>query len=257
MAEFLVQQYLLHTAPYKETSALVTGLSMELGKVRFVAKGIRSEKNKYKGLAQTFTLLSTKLIGKGDLKSGVAMETLETTISLTGTALFCAMYCNEVLVRILPLEEPCPDVFKAYQLVLNGLSENNPPEPILRSFELFLLQELGAEYDFYYDCISNQRIDPALYYQFVLEQGFYACEHFSDIKSPDTKSPDINSPGTKGPKSNGSKTKAFKGAELLAIAEQSWTPESLQAAKRFCRLALAPWIGRKPIKSRELFVRQS
>ena len=228
MAEFLVQQYLLHTAPYKETSALVTGLSMELGKIRFVAKGIRSEKNKYKGLAQTFTLLSTKLIGNGDLKSGVAMEGLETTIPLMGTALFCAMYCNEILVRILPLEEPCPDVFETYQFVLKGLSENNPPEPILRGFELFLLQELGAEYDFYYDYLSNQTIEPDLYYQFALEQGFYFSEQLS-------------------------KQRSFRGADLLAIAKQSWTPESLQAAKRFCRLALAPWIGRKPLKSRELF----
>lgn len=228
MAEFLVQQYLLHTAPYKETSALVTGLSLELGKIRFVAKGIRSEKNKYKGLAQTFTLLSTKLIGKGDLKSGFSMETLETTIPLTGTALFCAMYCNEVLVRILPLEEPCPDVFETYQLVLKGLSENTPPEPILRSFELFLLQELGAEYDFYYDYLSNQSIEPNLHYQFALEQGFYFNDQLANMR-------------------------AFKGADLLAIAEQSWTPDSLKAAKRFCRMALAPWIGRKPLKSRELF----
>lgn len=230
MSDYLVQQYLLHSTPYKETSALVTGLSRELGKIRFVAKGIRSEKNKYKGLAQSFTLLSTKLVGKGDLKSGVAMETLGASVPLQGPALFCAMYCNEVLVRVLPLEQPCPEVFDAYQTILNELASSDSQEPILRAFELFLLQELGASYDFYYDYLSHQPIESELYYQFALEQGFYLSGGVSQKL-------------------------AFRGADILAMAEQRWTSESLKAAKRFCRIALAPWLGKKPLKSRELFTK--
>lgn len=230
--EYLVQQYLLHSAPYKETSALMTGLSKELGKIRFVAKGIRSEKNKYKGLAQTFTLLSTKLIGKGELKSGVAMEAMQNTVPLAGTALYCGMYCNEVLVRVLPLEEPCPEVFETYELVLQNLAKGSAPEPILRSFELYLLQELGATYDFLTDYSTDQPIEPELYYQFALEQGFYFANQMRTHQ-------------------------AFKGRDLIAIADQNWDLDSLKAAKRFCRMALAPWIGKKPLKSRELFARHS
>ena len=229
MAEFLVEQYILHSTPYKETSALVTGLSREQGKVRFVAKGIRSEKNKFKGLTQSFSLLSTKLTGKGELKSGVAMEVLQPAISLTGIHLFCAMYCNEILVRMLAPEEPCPEVFERYQVVLSRLSAQAPPEPLLREFELFLLQEMGAAYDFLYDCISAEEIATGRYYQFYPEQGFALSK---------TRA--------------GSNT--YKGEDLIAISQGDWTAESLQAAKRFCRIALLPWIGKKPLKSRELFL---
>lgn len=230
MSDYLVQQYLLHSTPYKETSALVTGLSRELGKIRFVAKGIRSEKNKYKGLAQSFTLLSTKLMGKSDLKSGVAMETLSTSIPLQGLGLYCAMYCNEVLVRVLPLEQPCPEVFDAYQTILYQLAESENQEPILRSFELFLLQELGASYDFEHDYVSQQPIEPELYYQFTLEQGFYLSGQLAIQQS-------------------------YKGADILAIGAQDWNQDSLKVAKRFCRVALSPWLGNKPLKSRELFTK--
>lgn len=232
MSEFLVQQFLLHTAPYKETSALVTGFSKELGKIRFVAKGIRSEKNKYKGLAQSFTLLSTRLVGRGELKSGVAMEALQPSIRLSGISLFCGMYCNEVLVRILPLEEPCPDIFIRYHQLLCLLTEVDNPEPLLREFELFLLSELGSSYDFERDSVSNEIVQADCHYRFVVEQGFCLTQQ-------------------------GNNQGNFKGSDLLAIAMQHWTPESLKAAKRFCRMALSPWLGKKPLKSRELFVRQN
>lgn len=46
----------------------------------------------------------------------------------------------------------------------------------------------------------------------------------------------------------------FLGNELIAISERRFTSkEQLQAAKRFTRLALKPYLGGKPLKSRELF----
>jgi len=231
MAQFQAQFYVLHATPFKETSALVTGLSEEMGKIRFVAKGVYSDKNKFKGLLQTFTLLSVRLTGRGELKTGISLEALSSSMSLQGKHLYCAMYCNELLNRMLVVEEPCGDVFERYQQVLHLLSEGIEAEPVLRQFELFLIQEMGAAYDFYYDCLTQLPIEPELHYQFLTESGF---SHASKIASP----------------------RAFKGQHLLEIADGNWTAENLKTAKRFSRLALYPWLGNKPLKSRELFTRQ-
>ena len=48
---------------------------------------------------------------------------------------------------------------------------------------------------------------------------------------------------------------SFTGAQLRSLAEGQFASlEQLQAAKRFTRLALKPYIGSKPLKSRELFL---
>ncbi|MFE8730339.1 DNA repair protein RecO, partial [Aeromonas hydrophila] len=44
---------------------------------------------------------------------------------------------------------------------------------------------------------------------------------------------------------------------LLAFAEGRFdTPPLLQAAKRFSRLALQPYLGKRQLKSRELFLKR-
>ncbi|MCC2605250.1 DNA repair protein RecO [Planctobacterium marinum] len=227
MAEFMVEHYVLHATPYKETSALVTGFSLELGKIRYVAKGVYGKSNKFKGLTQAFTLFSTRLSGNGELKSGYASEALHKPVALQGTALYCALYCNEVLVRLLPHEEPFETGFHFYQHTLQRLAKEPQAEPVLREFELFLLQELGSAYDFFYDALSNDPIAPEKSYDFVLEQGF--C-----LASATSK-------------------QAFLGEHILAIGQQNWSPQALKVAKYFTRLALSPYLGNKPLKSRELF----
>lgn len=227
MSDFLVEHYVLHATPYKETSALVTGFSLELGKIRYVAKGVYGKSNKFKGLTQAFTLFSTRLTGKGELKSGYASEALHNPIPLKGTGLFCAMYCNEVLVRLLPHEEPFETGFRFYQHTLSRLADEEHAEPVLREFELFLLDELGSSYDFATDAMTDQPIEADKYYDFVLEQGFCLA-------------------------SDGSK-QCFSGEQILAIGQRDWSPQALKVAKYFTRLALSPYLGNKPLKSRELF----
>ena len=47
---------------------------------------------------------------------------------------------------------------------------------------------------------------------------------------------------------------SFTGRELRALAERQFPDMAmLRAAKRFTRLALKPYLGGKPLKSRELF----
>jgi hypothetical protein len=54
---------------------------------------------------------------------------------LIGEALFSGLYLNELLIRLLPAEDPHPGVFDHYAATLLALAEGRPLEPLLRSFE--------------------------------------------------------------------------------------------------------------------------
>ena len=47
---------------------------------------------------------------------------------------------------------------------------------------------------------------------------------------------------------------AFFGRDLLAFEQRQFSVDNLAAAKRFCRQILLPYLGNKPLKSRELFI---
>ena len=82
--------------------------------------------------------------------------------------------------------------------------------------------------DFLHCAGSGQPIDENMTYRYREEQGFMA----SLIKDNLT----------------------FYGRDLLAFEQRRFDDSTvLQAAKRFTRLALKPYLGSKPLKSRELF----
>lgn len=224
-----VTMYVLHSRPYRDTSAIITGFSAELGKLGFVAKGIRSKKNPKIALLQPFIPLSVEVYGKNELKNLGKLEPLGIAIPLNDTHLYTAMYLNELLVRLLPVEVACPELFERYQAVLQQLSAQKLIEPLLREFEIHLMNELGYGVDFQNEQSSGKEIEAAYHYHFDPEQGFtYAMSHQKNV---------------------------IAGQALLDISRFQWNESSLQAAKFINRVALRTLLGDKPLKSRELFAR--
>lgn len=134
---------------------------------------------------------------------------------------------------LLEAHTPFPEVFDAYARAIMALADGETPELPLRRFEFLLLQALGYAVDFEYTADDESPIEPTLLYGFERELGFVACE-----RAPDPRT-------------------LFLGAHLLAFAEGRFdTPPLLQAAKRFSRLALQPYLGKRQLKSRELFLKR-
>ncbi|MCG6298758.1 DNA repair protein RecO C-terminal domain-containing protein, partial [Vibrio vulnificus] len=103
------------------------------------------------------------------------------------------------------------------------------PEPALRRFELALLAAMGYGVDFLHCAGTGEPIDPQMTYRYREQKGFIASVRRDNL--------------------------TFLGNELIAISERRFlTKEQLQAAKRFTRIALKPYLGGKPLKSRELFI---
>lgn len=216
--------FVLHTRPYKETSALVDLFTRE-GRVRAVFKGGRGRS----GLqARPFVPLEVELYGRSELKNVRRLEISGQAHWLEGDVLFSALYLNELLMRLLPEGDPQPEVFQHYQLTLQGLAEQRPLQPLLRAFEWRLLEQLGYGFS-----LTEDRTDAMIvsegWYRLLPDSGF---ERISEMR-----------PG------------AFSGGDIQAMARVDWSdPRALAAAKRLMRQALAPHLGGRPLVSRELFM---
>jgi DNA repair protein RecO (recombination protein O) len=226
--ENIINGFVLHSRPYRETSALVDLFCEQLGKVSVVAKGVRGKKSSKRSLLQLFQPLQLTLFGQGELKNLRQIEAFGNPYPLSGHALFSAMYLNEILNRLLLKEYPSPEVYALYCETLGKLSEQDI-EPLLREFEFGLLNALGYGIDFSAEWQHNKPIEASHYYTFLPEHGWQLLD------------------------SNRQHPNCFTGNDIIAIANLNWEPKSLLAAKKITRMALHPLLGNKPLKSRELF----
>lgn len=218
--------FILHSRPYKETSALMDVFTPQ-GRLRAVLRGARG---KLGSVARPFSMLEIELRGRTELKTISRIEPAGEFNFLQGHALFCAMYLNELLVRLLPLNDPQPVLFEHYQLTVQGLAHALPVEPLLRTFEWRLLEQLGYGFSFELDS-AGQALQAQMLYRLVPESGFEAVSQFQ--------------PGV------------FSGADILALSAVNWQQEGvLHTAKRLMRQALAAQLGGRPLMSRELFLAQ-
>ncbi len=222
--------FVLHTRPYRETSQLVELFCADVGRQTLVARGSRSARSPLKALLQPFTPLSVSWRGKGELKSLEQLEVEGPPLQLREVSLYSALYLNELLYYLLERQTAYHELFDYYRQALQLLTLGGSPEPVLRQFELLLLEALGYGLDFSTDALSGLPIEPQLHYLYRAEYGF------------------VQAPG------NGSGMDRYEGRHLVAMGSGCLeTADELLAAKRFCRQALKPYLGNRPLKSRELF----
>ena len=229
MIENWQRGFVLHRRAYSETSLLVDVFTEDTGRLSLLARGARARRSAWKSVLQPFTPLLLRWSGKSGLKILTKVEPAAITLPLQQTALYSGFYVNELICRVLEQETAQPQLFQDYLRCLTELAGTPlAVEPVLRRFEFQLLQSFGYGVDFLHCAGSGQPIDENMTYRYREEQGFMA----SLIKDNLT----------------------FYGSDLLAFEQRRFDDSTvLQAAKRFTRLALKPYLGSKPLKSRELF----
>ncbi|WP_428773029.1 DNA repair protein RecO [Vibrio sp.] len=228
-AQGLQRGFVLHRRPYSETSLILDVFSEEYGRITLMAKGARSKRSNLKGALQPFTPLLLKWSGQGQMKTLRQAEAISLGLPLAGITLYSAMYVNELLCRVLASEVAMPALFHDYLHALTELAQCDNPEPALRRFELALLSALGYGVDFLHCAGSGEAVEASMTYRYREQKGFIASVRNDNL--------------------------TFTGEQLIAISERRFvTKEQLQAAKRFTRTALKPYLGGKPLKSRELFI---
>lgn len=238
----LTSAYILHVRPFRDTSVIVELFDEQGGRFSVIARGVKNKKSPLRGIIQPFNKLLVQCHGRNELKKLIHAEMAGAALNLTGHALYCGFYLNELLMRLLTRFDAHPALFALYDAFLVKLkaATSNPDlEASLRGFEWQLLQELGYGFSLEYDGMSDEHILSEGVYAFQADQGFILCH---DIRE--------NTPGLQLRKNQ------FPGHAIVAWSRLGWgETQYRQDAKRLMRLALAPHLGDKPLASRELFRR--
>jgi DNA repair protein RecO (recombination protein O) len=225
--------YVLHVRPYTDSRVLIDFLTENTGVIRAVG---RAPGKRQRGSLQNFQHLHIRYRGDSALKTLMGCEQESSApMLLTGDALYCGIYLNELLQRLLMPEDPARELFHFYENTLHRLLEAKTREQleiVLRQFEFFLLEQLGFSLQFDVCASTGEEIRPEGLYIFEVESGFREIQSDRDPR------------GETG----------ISGGLLLAVARNDWdSAEVLRIAKRLSRQALKHLLGNKPLHSKELF----
>ncbi|MBS0286138.1 MAG: DNA repair protein RecO [Proteobacteria bacterium] len=231
----LTQCYILHTRPFKDSSALVECFSEEHGLVTLIAKGAKRPRSRMQGLVQPFMLLQVSWTGKAELKTLTHIEAAALYPKLSGQKILLGWYLNELLIRMLQHQDAHPDLFREYDKTISAIahSENeNQLQMILRQFELKLLAELGYGLDLFHDAKTHAPIAPELLYSYDPNLGMYEVSSAGSI----------------------AQQLCVSGASLIALQTGVCENETqLKETKKLMRFVLGHYLGNKPLQSRKLF----
>lgn len=220
--------YLLHATPYRETSLVVDLFSRDTGRVAAVAKGAKRRNSALRAVLLQFQPLDVAWAGKNELRTLTKCEWVGGQPSPQGDALICAFYMNELLVRLLPREDPHPGLFDGYAAALEALTAGAPSDETLRRFEWLLLRETGYAPDLEHD-VDDQPIRPDAAYRWQAGSGFVAAE--SDADS------------------------VLAGSTLRDLAAGRFdSPVSRQQAKYLTRAILAHHLDGVPLNTRQILI---
>ncbi len=163
--------FVLHSYPWRETSLIVEVFSRDHGRVAMVAKGARRPMSALRGVLMAFQPLLIDWSGGGEVKTLVRAEWQGGLPLLSGKALLCGYYLNELLVKLSAREDAHPALFDAYWSALLALAGNQPQAPLLRRFELALLRELGYGVGLECEAESGVPVVATGRYVYIVEQG--------------------------------------------------------------------------------------
>ncbi len=222
--------YLIHQRPYSETSQIINLFSRHYGRVDAIAKGSKRPKSKFKSFLQPFSPILVSWSGRSQLKTLRSVDINSGKQSnVSRKHLMSAFYLNELILSFLTTADPYPDLFDAYSLAINNLSNVDSGEIILREFEIQLLTEIGYAINFRTEAMSSKKIEPNLLYRFIAEEGFVSAVTAS---ARDT---------------------LIKGSVIQSIDRRDFSqPETMRAAKTIIREAVKYHLSGKELNTKKV-----
>lgn len=226
--------YILHVRDYRESSLLLRILSLHHGRLDLIAKGAKRNNNRDRHLYQPWQRLLLSWRQRSELGALTGIE-LEHCPKRRERAefLYCGFYLNEILLRLLHRQEPCKQLFDAYERALAALDQEQDRDSSLRYFEKQLLQELGYGLILDRDRDHNRPLAADRQYFYAYESGPQSVE-----TAPD-------GPGLR-----------LSGQTLLALHSETLAqaaPECRREAGRLLRTLLQRQLGQRRLFSRTLY----
>ncbi len=220
------EAFVLHTYPYRETSLIVEAFTRTSGRVGMLARGARRPRSPMRGVLLSFQPLLLSWFGKGELRTMARAEWIGGQPLLQGEALLCGFYLNELLLRLLPREDPHEALFGRYGEALRQLAAGADSGPVLRAFEKSLLKELGYAMILDRDG-SGAAIDSSRTYRYDPEHGAVEAAAGEPLVS---------------------------GRTLLDMARDDYSdPVTQQQSKALMRALINHRLEHQPLRSRQVF----
>jgi DNA repair protein RecO (recombination protein O) len=224
--------WLLHSRPFRDTSVLLDFLTPEHGRVSAIARGARGPRSKHKAILQPFQPLTISLFGRSELQNLRDVEAAGPAVLLTGERLFSALYVNELMTRLLRGHEGEATLFSLYGAVLAGLASDAELEPLLRDFELRVLDALGFGLQFSHEAETGEVLAADAWYYLHQDTGFVRQRGVREAQQD-----------------------LYPGHELHKIATRDFSASTTRTcAKRLLRQVLQHHMSERPLTSRELFM---
>lgn len=230
MPDVLQPAYVLHSRRFRESSLIVELLTRDHGRQGVLAKGALGGKGGRQSLLQPFVPLLVDWRGRGELPTLTTLEAAGAGIQPSGRALYCGLYVNELVLRFSERGDPHSELFPAYLQCMNALlragEDNAELEPVLRRFELQLLDEMGLAMQLQEDQ-QGQPLQPGERYHYEIHAG---------------------------PRIAMASEEGVLGATLRALAAgELHDPAQRREARSLMRRVIAEHLGGQQLKSRELF----
>lgn len=220
--------YVLHSRRFRDSSLIVDFMSRHDGRITVMARGALAGKRGYQGLLQPFVPLLIAASGRGEMLTLNALEAAGSVPQFVGTNLFCGLYVNELLLKLTVRHDPNPPLFDIFGQTLEALRTSSDVEPVLRRFEVHLLDLLGLAMPLHTDT-EQQDVEADRLYQYDIELGPVPIERSSG--------------------------ECYPGKTLLALAngELGDDRQTRQQARQLMRRVIAYHLNGQELKSRELF----
>lgn len=221
--------FLLHSYPFSETSLILEVFAREHGRLALLARGARRPRSSLRSILHAFQPLELSWFGGGEVKTLAKAEWLGGMPLLRGSCLLIGYYLNELLMKLLPREDPHAALYDAYGAALMALSHGATEAAELRRFEKTLLRELGYGLRLDQDA-SGRPIEPQRRYRYQIERGALPAE-------------------------DGATGQSISGKTLIDLAEDNYAdPRTLAEAKQLMRALLAHYLEGQPLQTRRVFV---
>jgi DNA repair protein RecO (recombination protein O) len=220
--------FVLHAYPYKETSLIVEAFTRRFGRVGLLARGARRPRSTMRGVLLAFHPLHMTWSASAELGTLMSAEWGGGQPSLSGIGLMCGFYINELLLRLLPRDDPHETLFDAYEVALARLAAGDAQAAVLRGFERRMLAELGYAPVLDRDASNGAQIDAAKHYAYEAERG-----------PVETRWSDGDS--------------VISGRTLLDMAADDYaSPRTREEARRLMRALIAERLGGQALHTRSV-----
>ncbi|MEN7343562.1 MAG: DNA repair protein RecO [Pseudomonadota bacterium] len=220
--------WILHRRDFRDSSQIVEVFSRDYGRVAMVARGVKRPKSRHRGILQPFSALRLSWVTGRDLGTLTDAEQIGQPLVLTGEALMCGFYINELLMKLTHRFDAIPSVFDGYAETIQSLASDTANAIALREFEWLFLREAGFGIELAIDATSGQPVDEERRYHVIVDEGPVLAEEAADMTT-------------------------YSGATLKAISVGDWThPLTLRAARRILGAAIDRQLDGKTLHTRRI-----